>query len=86
LSQSDPINFKIAFAYGSPGTAGLSQGQFTTNYETPRVCSFGSLHPGGTNFAMADGSVGFIKESISHQPYRALGTRAGSEVVSADAY
>ena len=35
---------------------------------------------------MADGSVRFIKESISQQPYRALRTRAGGEVVSADSY
>jgi prepilin-type N-terminal cleavage/methylation domain-containing protein/prepilin-type processing-associated H-X9-DG protein len=85
-STFSPINYQIAFAYGSPGASGLSQSQFTTNYETPRVCSFGSLHPGGANFAMADGSVRFIKETISQQPYQALGTRAGGEVVSADAY
>jgi prepilin-type processing-associated H-X9-DG protein len=80
------INYKIAFAYGSAAASGLSQSQFTTNYETPRVCSFGSLHPGGANFAMGDGSVRFIKESIAPQTYHALGTRAGGEVVSADAY
>jgi prepilin-type processing-associated H-X9-DG protein len=85
-SQNDCINFKIAFAYGSASAAGLSQSQFTTNYETPQVCSFGSLHPGGANYAMADGSVRFIKESINQQAYHAQGTRAGGEVVSADAY
>ena len=48
--------------------------------------AFKSLHPGGVNFAKADGSVMFIKNSISLQTYRALGTRAGGEVVSSDQY
>jgi prepilin-type processing-associated H-X9-DG protein len=48
--------------------------------------AFRSKHPGGSNFAFADGSVKFIKQSISDQAYQALGTRAGGEVVSADSY
>jgi prepilin-type N-terminal cleavage/methylation domain-containing protein/prepilin-type processing-associated H-X9-DG protein len=47
---------------------------------------FRSLHPGGANFAMADGSVKFIKNSISVPTYRALATRALGEVLSADQY
>jgi prepilin-type N-terminal cleavage/methylation domain-containing protein/prepilin-type processing-associated H-X9-DG protein len=47
---------------------------------------FHGLHPGGVNFAFADGSVKFLKESIDINTYRALGTRAGGEVISADAY
>jgi prepilin-type N-terminal cleavage/methylation domain-containing protein/prepilin-type processing-associated H-X9-DG protein len=47
---------------------------------------FRSRHPGGANFAMADGSVKFIKNSISTVPYRALGTRAGNEIVGSDQY
>jgi prepilin-type N-terminal cleavage/methylation domain-containing protein/prepilin-type processing-associated H-X9-DG protein len=48
--------------------------------------AFRSLHPGGVNFAKADGSVMFIKNSINLSTYRALGTRAGGEVVSSDQY
>ncbi len=48
--------------------------------------AFRSRHPGGVNFAFADGSVKFIKQSISDMTYQALGTRAGSEVISSDAY
>jgi prepilin-type N-terminal cleavage/methylation domain-containing protein/prepilin-type processing-associated H-X9-DG protein len=47
---------------------------------------FKSKHPGGANFAMADGSVRFIKQSISPRPYNALGSRAGGEILSADSY
>jgi prepilin-type N-terminal cleavage/methylation domain-containing protein/prepilin-type processing-associated H-X9-DG protein len=48
--------------------------------------AFRSPHPGGLNFAKADGSVMFVKNSISLTTYRALGTRAGGEVVSSDQY
>jgi hypothetical protein len=47
---------------------------------------FRSLHPGGANFAMAYGSVKFIKNQIDVRTYRALATRAGGEVLSADQY
>ena len=47
---------------------------------------FRSRHPGGVNFLFGDGSVHFLKESISLPTYRALATRAMGEVVSGDAY
>jgi prepilin-type processing-associated H-X9-DG protein len=45
-----------------------------------------SQHPGGASFAFADGSVHFLKQSIAMPTYCALGSRAGGEVISADAY
>jgi len=45
-----------------------------------------SRHPGGVNVAFADGSVHFIKSSISYQSWQGLGTRAGGEVLSSDSY
>jgi prepilin-type processing-associated H-X9-DG protein len=50
------------------------------------ICGYGSKHPGGANFLMGDGSVRFIKTTINPAIYSALGTRAGSEVLSADSY
>ncbi|APW60931.1 DUF1559 domain-containing protein [Paludisphaera borealis] len=45
-----------------------------------------SNHSGGVNMGMADGSVRFIKNSVSLPAWWAIGTRASGEVVSADAF
>jgi prepilin-type processing-associated H-X9-DG protein len=45
-----------------------------------------SYHPGGVNTLFADGSVKFVKSSVSPVTWRNLGTIAGGEVVSSDAY
>jgi prepilin-type N-terminal cleavage/methylation domain-containing protein/prepilin-type processing-associated H-X9-DG protein len=61
----------------------------TWPYDPARVVedgkySFRSAHPGGVNFLFADGSVKFLRESISMDTYRALGSRAGGEVIGGD--
>jgi prepilin-type processing-associated H-X9-DG protein len=40
---------------------------------------FKSKHPGGAQFGMADGSVQFISESIDHNEFRAMCTRAKAD-------
>jgi prepilin-type N-terminal cleavage/methylation domain-containing protein/prepilin-type processing-associated H-X9-DG protein len=45
-----------------------------------------SYHSGGVNAALGDGSVRFFKDSIAVQIWRALGTIAGNETVTSDAY
>jgi prepilin-type N-terminal cleavage/methylation domain-containing protein/prepilin-type processing-associated H-X9-DG protein len=45
-----------------------------------------SYHPGGANFTFADGSVKFLKTSISMPIYWALGTRDYGEVISSDSF
>jgi len=48
--------------------------------------SANSLHSGGVNLCFADGSVHFIKGSISLQAWWGLGTKSGGEVISSDQY
>jgi prepilin-type N-terminal cleavage/methylation domain-containing protein/prepilin-type processing-associated H-X9-DG protein len=48
--------------------------------------SASSYHPGGVNTLFGDGSVKFVKNSINATTWRALGTIAGGEVLSADSY
>ncbi len=47
----------------------------------PNGYSFRSRHPGGLQFAFADGSVHFVSTSIDLPTYRALATICGGEVV-----
>jgi prepilin-type processing-associated H-X9-DG protein len=45
-----------------------------------------SYHPGIVNVLFADGSVHAIKNTVAYATWRALGTVAGGEVISADSY
>jgi prepilin-type N-terminal cleavage/methylation domain-containing protein/prepilin-type processing-associated H-X9-DG protein len=45
-----------------------------------------SNHSGGVNVSFADGSVRFTKDGIAPDVWWALGTRAGGETISSDAY
>jgi prepilin-type N-terminal cleavage/methylation domain-containing protein/prepilin-type processing-associated H-X9-DG protein len=48
--------------------------------------SASSMHSGGVNVCFADGSVHFIKSSISLQTWWGLGSRANGEVIGSDQY
>jgi len=63
-------------------TAGTTEdpGQVTT------AITASSNHSGGVNVGMADGSVRFVKDSISYQTWWALGSRALGEIVSSDSF
>jgi prepilin-type processing-associated H-X9-DG protein len=46
------------------------------------VVSARSLHPGGVNVQMGDGSVRFISAFVSVEYWRALGSMSGTEATS----
>ncbi|MGE3821883.1 MAG: DUF1559 domain-containing protein [Isosphaeraceae bacterium] len=50
------------------------------------VGGHGSRHPGGANFAFADGSVRFLSKTISNRVIRLLSHRADGDLISADEY
>lgn len=45
---------------------------------------FGSMHPGGMNACMGDGSVRYFRQTLSMVIYRSIASRKGGEVVSID--
>jgi prepilin-type N-terminal cleavage/methylation domain-containing protein/prepilin-type processing-associated H-X9-DG protein len=85
MSSFAPINFRIGFSFANKPPDASSAAGFAP-YDAKRVSSWGSQHPGGATFAMADGSVRFVKETIAQDVLRALGTRSGGEVTSAESY
>ncbi|WP_152052029.1 DUF1559 domain-containing protein [Tautonia marina] len=68
------------------GTVGISDPPRTPNHPRAHPEDYWSRHPGGVNFLFADGSVHFIRDSISQSVFLSLATRKGAEVVSADQY
>jgi prepilin-type N-terminal cleavage/methylation domain-containing protein/prepilin-type processing-associated H-X9-DG protein len=50
------------------------------------VGGFASRHPGGANSAFGDGSVRFLKNSISPGIFKLLGNRADGEILDSDKY
>ena len=48
--------------------------------------AFGSQHPGGGNFLFLDGTVRFLKGSMSYPIYNYLATVGMGEIISADSY
>ncbi|XZE34372.1 DUF1559 domain-containing protein [Pirellulaceae bacterium SH501] len=70
LGTGVPINFRIR---------NCAEFQDILRYDD-RINAFGSMHTGGAQFAIADGSVRFISQSIDQITFNALGSRAGGEV------
>ena len=56
----------------------------TNASKTYTMVGASSYHPGGVNVALLDGSVKFIKNSVSPRTWWAIATKAGGEVISAD--
>ena len=56
------------------------------NTNIPAFNAARSRHPGGVHVLFGDGHVKFIRDAIDVGVWRALGSPAGGEVVSADAY
>jgi prepilin-type N-terminal cleavage/methylation domain-containing protein/prepilin-type processing-associated H-X9-DG protein len=79
-----PINYPCAQSCSLPGN-GWGSPNFASRCAYANV-GFKSKHPGGANFLFVDGSVHFLKQSISIFTYCALGSRAAGEIVSSDSY
>ncbi len=71
--------------YLTPNSTTLDCWQSSPPHD-PAIKAARSNHPGGVNALFCDGHVSFIKNTVSVGTWRALGTRNGGEVISADSY
>jgi prepilin-type N-terminal cleavage/methylation domain-containing protein len=86
FSQNFPLSATIipVNTFWTQAVPALS-GQGASTYYA-KACGYKSKHPGGVNMLMGDASTRFIKQSISYYVWNVVGTRAGNEIVSSDAY
>ncbi|WP_165066632.1 DUF1559 family PulG-like putative transporter [Paludisphaera rhizosphaerae] len=68
-----------------PNSVSCAFGSSNSDSNTEAITA-SSRHSGGVNALMMDGSVRFIKDSISPSTWWALATKAGGEVVSSDSF
>jgi prepilin-type processing-associated H-X9-DG protein len=73
-----------AAAPGSPAANGTAAAAAD---DTARfVGSYSSRHPGGANFTFGDGSVRFLKSTITREVFRLLSNRADGEIIDGDKF
>jgi prepilin-type N-terminal cleavage/methylation domain-containing protein/prepilin-type processing-associated H-X9-DG protein len=74
----------------APSAAGDEVDEVAPNAAAPGtpgyVGGFSSRHPGGANCTMGDGSVRFMKNSVSPSTFKLLGNRADGEILDAATY
>jgi hypothetical protein len=75
LGTNVPVNFRLPANFGTLG-GGVQQQLFED-----RINAYGSMHPGGCQVTLGDGSVRFISQTITPLIFLSLGTRAGSETI-----
>jgi hypothetical protein len=85
---TDGTSNTIAVIEVNPRTNSWMQSVDFDQRELDQVLAEGlsSLHPGGTQVLVADGSVRFIAATIAHQTFEALLTRAGDEQIDSSDY
>ena len=76
--------FTYSVIAGGQGRGGIRGGTCMVNCTSNNEIY--SFHPGGANGLFADGSVHFLKDTLSVPIAAALVTRAGSEIISADSF
>jgi prepilin-type processing-associated H-X9-DG protein len=73
----------VSFVVGCRNITNVINGMLRSNLIVPyNDIPMGSMHPGGANFALGDGSVRFVNETIPIATYRALASRDLGESIT----
>jgi prepilin-type processing-associated H-X9-DG protein len=85
LSAYARINYRVPapFSEGADMVPPATDWNSYQYYYDRRICAFGSSHPGGAHFALADGSVRFIEDTISDLTLQRLCVRNDGQTVDA---
>ena len=73
-----PPNYRLSWIVGTCLITPATSQTDINNWE-PYTWGFSSLHPGGVNMAMTDGSVTFINETIDYRTWNLLGDKADGD-------
>jgi prepilin-type N-terminal cleavage/methylation domain-containing protein/prepilin-type processing-associated H-X9-DG protein len=86
MSAYAPINFRTPANFANGGTMTPPATDFNSYlyYHDRKICAFGSLHPGGANFALGDGSTRFIAQTINLLNLQRLCVRNDAQPVLLD--
>ncbi|MBN9121301.1 MAG: DUF1559 domain-containing protein [Planctomycetes bacterium] len=77
------VHSAVFFANGDYASCHIPLNSFPADPgDWPHAISFRSLHPGGANFCLADGSVRFVPQTIDFTQYQAHCTRNVGEVAT----
>ncbi len=82
----DELQGSYAFAPSFPNAAAMGMGVNCQSGNYNSGAQSRSLHPGGVNVAFGDGSVKFIKNTITQRVWYLILTSADGGVLSSDAY
>ncbi|HEY1067336.1 MAG TPA: DUF1559 domain-containing protein [Pirellulales bacterium] len=97
LYPSQPKTGGTNWVWGHPGQATVEAGTYVPMNTRPYVAkteanywersglyAFRSINTNGVNFVLGDGAVKFLNVNMDLTAYRALGSRAGNEVLTTD--
>jgi prepilin-type N-terminal cleavage/methylation domain-containing protein/prepilin-type processing-associated H-X9-DG protein len=82
-STDNPVSFNyvsknVIWPLNTAYRADTDAGQPPSGYDNNDL-SFGSMHPGGTHFAMCDGSIQFVRQDVPIDVLRALASRKSGD-------